>query len=153
LRQLEQRRLVRIDTPLSDEELDELIQTCDVVILPYDRGSNSGAAMLVLSNHGRLLASDLPIFREIEQALQQPWVCTFCNEPMARSKSLFESITRLAECQPTLADEGRLKKFLEAVSFSVGAGKLKTFYLALTSGPPILSDVSDLQHGAFENQD
>jgi glycosyltransferase involved in cell wall biosynthesis len=153
LRQLDTESLIRIDKILPDEELDELIQACDVVILPYDRASNSGAAMLVLSNHGRLLASDLPIFRELEQALPQPWICTFHSQPCALSQSLLESTTRLAQHEPTPADEEQLENFLKAVSFSVCAGKLKTFYLALTGSPLILSDVSGLQQSGLKNED
>ena len=66
-------RLTRLEHRLSDAELDCLIQTVDVVLLPYARGSNSGAALLVLSNHGRVVGSGLGIFRELADQVGRPW--------------------------------------------------------------------------------
>ena len=76
-RGIEQNRLVQVEDRPSDERLSELIQSVDVVFMPYLRGWNSGFAMLVLGCGGRLLCSDLPMFRELEDAVGAPWVYVF----------------------------------------------------------------------------
>jgi glycosyltransferase involved in cell wall biosynthesis len=124
-------RLRRIDTPLSDSQLDQLIQGVDVVFLPYTRGFNSGAALLVLSNRSRMLCSDLPIFRELESAVDHPWVYTFRTAPDCVQVSLADRLEEAALAGSGQEATRRLDDFLHKSSFSRGASLLADFYLRL----------------------
>jgi beta-1,4-mannosyltransferase len=74
LRQRPDQAYTRIPRRLTDEELALWIQCSDAVVLAYRSGSNSGMALNVLSNHGRIIASDLPMFRELEERCGPDWV-------------------------------------------------------------------------------
>ena len=65
---------VRVPDRLTDEELALWIQSSDAVFLPYQLGSNSGMALNVLSNHGRIISSDLPMFKELAERCGPSWV-------------------------------------------------------------------------------
>lgn len=54
---------------LDGRALADAIRACDVVALPYRAIWNSGLALLVLENGGRILASDAPVFRELRDEL------------------------------------------------------------------------------------
>ena len=74
LRQRSDQAYTRIPHRLTDEELALWIQSSDVVVLPYRSGSNSGMALNVLSNHGRIIGSDLPMFKELAEQCGPDWV-------------------------------------------------------------------------------
>jgi glycosyltransferase involved in cell wall biosynthesis len=65
---------IRVADRLTDEELALWIQSSDAVVLPYRSGSNSGMALNVLSNHGRIIASELPMFKELAQGCGPSWI-------------------------------------------------------------------------------
>ena len=120
--------LVRLDKAVSDDELAALIQAVDAVVLPYTMGSNSGMALLVLSNHGRLLGSRLPVFAELEERIGAPWAYTFpvdAEDPAAAVAAVLE---RISDEPPGPADEDRLACFNANNSFSHGGKLLRDFY-------------------------
>lgn len=66
---------------LDHEALAEAIRACDLVALPYRKSSNSGLALLVLENQLRIIATDLPVFRELESELGSNWVRILDRNP------------------------------------------------------------------------
>jgi glycosyltransferase involved in cell wall biosynthesis len=120
-RRIEPRRLTRVGERPSDERLSELIQTVDIVFMPYLRGWNSGFAMLALGCGSRLLCSDLPMFREIEEALGAPWVYIFDHKAAGLSQELAATFARITRDKPGPCDQARLDRFLEANTFERAA--------------------------------
>lgn len=59
---------------LDDAALVDAIRASDAVALPYRAIWNSGLATLVLENGGRIIASDAPVFRELQEELGADWV-------------------------------------------------------------------------------
>lgn len=59
---------------LDDDELIEAIQDTDLVVFPYSDVLNSGAAIFALSVGRPILASDTPLFRELQGQVGQKWV-------------------------------------------------------------------------------
>jgi glycosyltransferase involved in cell wall biosynthesis len=64
---------------LNDSALADAVRACDIVVMPYRAVSNSGLALLVLENRCRILASNAPVFLELQQELGAEWVETFCG--------------------------------------------------------------------------
>jgi beta-1,4-mannosyltransferase len=130
-RRIQPRGLVRVGDRPSDEKLSELIQSVDVVFMPYLRGWNSGFAMLVLGCRGRVLCSDLPMFRELEEAVGAPWVYVFDHKATDLSRELATAVARIGEYKPGPCDEARLERFLEANSFERAALRHSDLYSVL----------------------
>jgi beta-1,4-mannosyltransferase len=59
---------------LDDAELIEAIQSSDIVVFPYSDVLNSGAAIFALSVGRPILASNTPLFRELQKQVGQQWV-------------------------------------------------------------------------------
>ena len=119
--------VTRLPARLSNRELDLLVQSVDVVLLPYQRGSNSGAALLVLSNRSRLIGSSLPIFRELAEELGAPWVLVSEDTPEGW-RSVLEQVAAQA---PDAADRARLERYLDTHSFAAGADAIVSLCRAL----------------------
>ena len=66
-----------LEDRLDDSRLVDAIRACDVIALPYREMSNSGLALLILGNKGRILASDAPVFRELQLELGPEWIRIF----------------------------------------------------------------------------
>lgn len=113
-------QIVRIDERLSDDRLDELIQAVDMVLLPYVKGSNSGVALLVLSNRARLIGSDLPVFSELAATIGPPWAYSIG----VAQPSLANAIAASARDQVAPADKAALERYLASVSFFKAAVEL-----------------------------
>lgn len=113
---------------LSGSEMDDLIQSVDIVFLPYITGFNSGLAILCLSNRARMIASDLPMFRELEQTLGHPWVYTWAPARSSSGRDLETLLESASKTLPTASDEGRLSDFLSESSFHVGSRAIVNFY-------------------------
>ena len=121
--------VTRLDQRLSDAEFDRLIQLVDAVILPYERGSNSGLAMLVLSNEARLIGSDLPIFQELAEAVGPPWV--YSSGAAGAPGGLADVVQDVAAREVAEADRQRLRRYLRSVSYSETAGRIAALYARL----------------------
>ena len=71
---------------IADEELQLYLRASDLFVLPYDKITNSGSAILALSYDLPVLAPDLPCFRNLQQAFGDAWVTTysgtFSSEPL-----------------------------------------------------------------------
>ena len=119
--------VTRLSARLSNCELDRLVQSVDVVLLPYRSGSNSGAALLVLSNKGRLIGSTLPIFRQLAEEVGPPWVLVSEDTPEG-SQSALEQVAAHA---PDMADRSRLDHYLQTHGFAAGADAIVSLYEAL----------------------
>lgn len=59
---------------LGDAEMAAAIRACDIIAMPYREIANSGLAILVLEHGARILASDAPIFREIQREVGGWWI-------------------------------------------------------------------------------
>ena len=119
--------VTRLPARLSNCELDLLVQSVDVVLLPYQRGSNSGAALLVLSNKGRLIGSTLPIFRQLAEEVGAPWVLVSEDTPDGWQSAL----EQVAAHAPDTSDRSRLDRYLGTHSFAAGADAIVSLYKAL----------------------
>ena len=120
-------RVTRLPARLSNRELDLLVQSVDVVLLPYQRGSNSGAALLVLSNKRRLIGSSLPIFRQLAEEVGAPWVLV-SEDTLEGWQTALEQVAAHA---PDTADRSRLDHYLQTHSFAAGADAIVSLYEAL----------------------
>ena len=124
-------RLVRISERLSDEKLSELIQSVDLVFMPYLRGWNSGFAMFALASGARLLCSSLPMFLEIADALGPPWIYVFDHNAADLPHELAKAVARVSRDRPEAADYVRLERFLAAHSFEQAASQYSDLYRTL----------------------
>jgi beta-1,4-mannosyltransferase len=124
----EPHRLVRIREHLSDEKLSELIQSVDLVFMPYLRGWNSGFAMFALACGARLLCSGLPMFLEIAEALGPPWIYIFDHNAADLSEELTMAVARVSRDRPEAADYIRLERFIAAHSFEQAASQYANLY-------------------------
>ncbi len=116
--------VIRRDERLSDGVLNDLIQAVDFVLLPYLKGSNSGIALLVLSNGGRVLGSDMPIFRELAADVGPPWA--YSVAPLAAGGPGLATVLQQAVADPVDdAARERLRLYLEAVSFRKAAHQVR----------------------------
>jgi beta-1,4-mannosyltransferase len=122
-------QVVRLDKYLSDTEFDELIQIVDVVLVPYVKGSNSGVAMLVLSNEARLIGSGLPVFRELATTVGAPWAASFGSgqQPLA------EVVEASARRTVTESDRTKLRTYLAQVSYAESARVIGDLYERLVN--------------------
>jgi len=125
---IESRRLVRIREYLSDKKLSELIQSVDLVFMPYLQGWNSGFAMFALACGARLLCSGLPMFLEIAEALGPPWIYIFDHNAADLSQELTMAVARVSQDRPDAADYVRLERFIAAHSFEQAASQYATLY-------------------------
>ena len=128
-------QLTLLQHRLSDAEFNHLIQAVDVALLPYARGSNSGAALLVLSNHGRLIGSDLGIFRELAERLGRPWV--YALDRQSTHPGYAGLIARAAAEQPDEMDRLALADFLRSIGWQVAAEAVERLCLDLRSQPAL----------------
>nr|WP_255670328.1 glycosyltransferase [Aeromicrobium wangtongii] len=94
-------RVATVLRKLTEEELTEAIRNWDLVVLPYEKMYNSGAAMLALS-HGRpILVPDTPSMRELRDDAGADWVITYpsltgevITDAAARAHELANNETR-----------------------------------------------------------
>jgi uncharacterized integral membrane protein len=126
-------RLTRIRERPTDEKLCELIQSIDLVFLPYLRGWNSGFAIFALGSGGRLLCSALPMFRELEEILGPPWVYIFDHNASDLIQELSAAIAHVSQDKPNPIDRARLDQFLAARSFKRATSQQIDLYQTLTS--------------------
>ncbi|TPE48176.1 glycosyltransferase family 4 protein [Amaricoccus solimangrovi] len=85
---------------LSDEELDRLIDACDIVVMAHRRVNNSGVALRALSGGRRLLAPARGALPELGAMVGEGWITLFdeldapalasalASEPAARAPDL-----------------------------------------------------------------
>lgn len=66
---------------LDNAALVDAIRACTVVALPYRAIWNSGLALLVLENGVRILTSDAPVFRDLQDEVGREWVQLFDGDP------------------------------------------------------------------------
>jgi hypothetical protein len=128
LRKIEPKRFVRIKERLSDERLSEMIQSIDLVFMPYLQGWNSGFAMFALGCGARLLCSALPMFQEIEEILGPPWIYSFDHNAPDLSQELTVALVRVSRDKPDAADRARLDQFLVDASFERAASRYMKLY-------------------------
>ncbi|WP_454041077.1 glycosyltransferase [Cellulosimicrobium sp. Marseille-Q8652] len=70
-------RLLTTSRRLTEEELATHLGACDLVVLPYEDVTNSGSALLALTHHRPVLVPDVPLFRELREAMGEEWVRLF----------------------------------------------------------------------------
>jgi glycosyltransferase involved in cell wall biosynthesis len=109
---------------IDNATLVDAVRACDLVALPYRAAWNSGLAILVLENRGRILASSAPVFRELQHKLGPKWVETF-DERLTGEK-LLTALERKSD-----GDADRLKTFCESRSWSEISAATIAFYKRL----------------------
>jgi glycosyltransferase involved in cell wall biosynthesis len=123
---------IRVPNRLTDDELALWIQCSDAVFLSYRLGSNSGMAFNVLSNHRRIIASDLPMFKELAERCGPTWVrCVDVSNVTAMSE-IVECFESWNEQKPDL---DRLETILTEGDPVENGRKLRDFYLDLRQHP------------------
>jgi glycosyltransferase involved in cell wall biosynthesis len=116
---------IRLPHRLTDEALALWIQSSDAVFLPYRSGSNSGMALNVLSNHGRIIASQLPMFQELAERCGPSWVrCVDVGSTVA----IEEIVESLEIWTIQERDFDRLEVILTEGDPAENGRKLKDFY-------------------------
>jgi len=65
------------DAFLDDGELQVVVESADLVILPYSEVLNSGSVIYALSNNRPVLVPDTPTFRELAETLPRGWIHFF----------------------------------------------------------------------------
>lgn len=63
-----------VPTLLSDAEVIDAVDACDLFIIPYEKILNSGAALLALSRNRPVLAPDMGGLGELQDMVGRPWV-------------------------------------------------------------------------------
>lgn len=119
---------------LSDARLAELIQSVDIVFMPYLRGWNSGFAMLALGCGARLLCSDLPMFREMAETPGPPWVYVFDHDAADLFQELATAVAQVSRDRPQATDRARLEQFLADSGFARAASRYVELYRNLLVG-------------------
>jgi glycosyltransferase involved in cell wall biosynthesis len=115
------------DERLDDDAFADGIRACDLVALPYRAVWNSGFALLVLENRGRLFASDAPAFRELQQELGPEWVHLVEGSPTG-------SALRAALGNAPGAADDRIEAFRAARAWPQIAAATLAFYRRLGAG-------------------
>jgi len=83
-----------LDGRLDDEALHEEIRRCDVVVLNYQRVTNSGAALLALSLDRPVILPETPVFRELRDEVGGDWVFLFQDDPMPAIDACLDRVRR-----------------------------------------------------------
>jgi glycosyltransferase involved in cell wall biosynthesis len=115
-------RLKCFDVHLSDLDFEHAIRACDVVVIPYSNGYNSGVALHALSCGTPILTSRLPIFTELREDFGQAWVriCPTAGDMGRELENLLESM-------PRQGDREALHSILKDRSFSKAGAALVAF--------------------------
>jgi beta-1,4-mannosyltransferase len=129
-------RVVRIDARLSDERLSEMIQSVDVVFMPYLQGWNSGFSMFALACGARILCSALPMFREINENLGSPWIYLFNHNATDLHETLSSVVASISRDTLNEGDRLRLEQFLAETSFEQTAARHVELYRSILSDEP-----------------
>lgn len=82
------------DCRISDDEINEAIDWCDGVILPYRNILNSGSAMHALSRHRPILVCNKGSMPELQGLVGTEWVMLFGDQLSAADISRFGKILR-----------------------------------------------------------
>ncbi len=110
-------------------EFDAHMRAMDVVLLPYLWGWNSGVALQALFARRRVLATDLPIFRELRDALGPYWIQTYDGTVAGLNNAL----DLIGETQITEADDNRLDAFLRRSTWGVFAESVERLFYRTAS--------------------
>ena len=119
---------IRVPDRLTDEELALWIQSSDAVFLPYQLGSSSGMALNVLSNHGRIISSDLPMFKELAERCGPSWIRSVDLHDVAAITEAVDELELWAEQEP---DFDRLETVLTEGDPAENGRNLLGFYQGL----------------------
>jgi glycosyltransferase involved in cell wall biosynthesis len=121
---------------LDDAAFADAVRACDAVALPYREIWNSGLALLVLENGGRILAGDAPVFRELQDELGSDFV-DICEGDLT-GQTLVAGVR-----SPSNGDSDRIKEFAAARSWPQIATATLAFYRRLGAEPrkaPVAAD-------------
>ena len=113
------------DERLSDDRLVDAIRASDVVALPYRAIWNSGLAVLVLENGGRIVTSDAPVFRELRDELG-PECVHIAGAPLTAA-----DLIAALDYPPSAASSPSLAAFCAARSWQSIASETLAFYRRL----------------------
>lgn len=125
-------RIVRLAERPSDQRIAELVQVVDIVLLPYTLGWNSGAALIALSCHARILCSALPMFCELAEQPGAPWAYVYDHRAKDVPAALWASLRSMTQDKLDPDASERLRRFLASTSFAEGAKRYLELYTSLT---------------------
>ncbi|MCZ2817364.1 hypothetical protein [Modestobacter sp. VKM Ac-2984] len=80
-------RITWCDERLSDEQLVTTILRSEVVVLFYQRVTNSGAALMALTLHRPVIVPDTEVFRELQAEVGADWVHLYTGDLEASLRS------------------------------------------------------------------
>ena len=116
--------VVFVEDRLGDRDFVDAIRACDLAALPYRHAWNSGLAILALENNCRILTSDAPVFRELQDELGIHYVV------VAEGDLTGEALLDAAMLKPTEIPE-RWAAFSAARSWTKIASDTVEFYRRL----------------------
>jgi beta-1,4-mannosyltransferase len=119
--------VVFVEDRLGAEDFVDAIRACDLAAMPYRHAWNSGLAILALENNCRILTSDAPAFRELQEELGIHYVIV--TEGDLTGEALLEAAMR----KPTQSPE-RWVAFSAARSWTKIASDTIEFYRVLGAG-------------------
>jgi len=68
------------DTPISDAELEAIVDSADAIVLPYKNILTSGAALLALSRNRPVLAPNIGSLPELRETVGHEWIYLYDGE-------------------------------------------------------------------------
>jgi hypothetical protein len=117
--------IVMVEERLGSQRLADAVRACDLVVLPYREIWNSGLALLILENRGRILTSDAAVFQEMQGELGPEWVQIFEATPTG------EDLTAALLREPGHLE--RIEAYCSARTWAGIAAETKAFYERLLS--------------------
>lgn len=86
--------------PLSQEDLERVVDDCDAIVLPYRDILNSGAALFALSRGRPVMVPDLGSIPELKRNVGEEWVFTYSGDFTAEKLKEFLCWVRTADRPP-----------------------------------------------------
>ena len=136
---------IRVADRLTDDDLALWIQGSAAVLLPYRWGSNSGMALNVLSNHGRIIASDLPMFKELEERCGPGWIRCVDTGSAAAIEGVIDGLESWIAQAP---DFDRLEAVLTEGDPVENGRKLLDFYRRLQQQLEVAAEEKTIAEGS-----
>ncbi len=125
---------------LSATEFDAYIRAVEVVVLPYLWGWNSGVALQALFARRRVLATDLPIFRELRDIVGPYWIQIYDGT----DASLNEALALIGQTRATQADHDRLDGLLQQSTWEAFGASMELLLYRTVQEDSSASDLSPL---------
>lgn len=114
---------------VEQEQIPHVFSAADVVVLPYERVSQSGVVNDALAYHCPVVASDLPAFAE----LRDEFDCLLTYRDHGELRTAIENILEDPETRNRLVE--RAAAYTDTVTWKWFARETRTLYDRITNGP------------------